>query len=147
MTDGQSDVQAVNESIDAAMDDRGPKDKARRVMDRLARYLGNCDREDSCEFLRDIDQDEPVYRDLTAIIAEPDHRREMLANVGDEETVRGLVAEAEAENVDCVRLNVGLLSGIKAAAMKRLVNGMLKAGLDVMQGDLDFLIDEFTEKP
>jgi len=39
------------------------------------------------------------------------------------------------------------LSRSKAAAMKRLINGMLKAGLDVMQGDLDFLIDEFTEKP
>jgi len=116
MTDAQTEL---SEQADAT-DGRGAKDKTRRCMEAFVDYMsaawdGECTARDVRADLNERGEDARVLEgNIAAIIAEPEAmtaRRkyiDMLAATGDEETVRGLVEEAQAEKssdplLDCER--------------------------------------------
>jgi hypothetical protein len=82
-------------------------------------------------------------RDLIATIER--RRLDDLACHGDEETVRGLVDKARAEDVaPPIRLNWGKLSPGFAAMLKRVLDGMMTNGSLCKPGDADDSVAAFT---
>jgi hypothetical protein len=150
--DYRADMLAATGDSEAAhkIGQLGPGNKTRGVIETVTRELQDLDYSEAAHKIGQLGPGKWMYDRIYAIIAAPgpvDHRTDMRAATGDEETGRGLGAEAEAENLGpVVRVSIGLLSQGTAASMKRLLNGLLAADVSLLEGGADFIVDEFTER-